>query len=92
MGIDFFYCLTNAAPNVIGLHLEPFGFQSHPDLGPVTKFHAERFEIGQWNVNFYEILNKASEEGILEIDYIETELFFPSDANNPTSVAIWHKK
>ncbi|MEQ8195848.1 MAG: hypothetical protein RIB59_15295, partial [Rhodospirillales bacterium] len=91
ISLDFFRCLTNAAPQVIGLHLEPFGFQVE-NLGPATRKHREVFELYEWNVNFYEILNQAQDEGLIEIDFIETELFFPADATNPTSLAIWHKK
>jgi len=42
--------------------------------------------------NFYEVLLQAKEEGLIDIDYVETELFFPEDPGNPTSVAIWRNK
>jgi hypothetical protein len=89
--IEFFRCLTAAAPEVIGLHLEPFGFQIDPELGPATKKQAEVFKVYEWNQNFYAVLNQAQDEGLLTIDYVETELFFPADPVNATSVAIWHK-
>ncbi|MEX2451542.1 MAG: hypothetical protein WD407_11855 [Rhodospirillales bacterium] len=90
--LDFFCCLVNAAPHVIGLHLEPFGFQAKPDLGPATTAHAEFFRRNDWNLNFYETLTRARDEGLIVIDFVDTELFFPCDPMNPTSLAIWHKK
>jgi hypothetical protein len=92
IGLNFFRCLIDSAPHVIGMHLEPFGFQVNPDLGPITKKHNDFFKRSKWNINFYEVLLQAKEEGLIDIDYVETELFFPEDPGNPTSVAIWRKK
>ena len=89
--IGFFQCLANAAQEVTGMHLEPFGFQNNPDLGDVTKIQAEQFHAKKWNVNFYQTLKQAEDRKILEIDFIDTELFLASDPLYPTSVAIWHK-
>jgi len=82
INVDFFRCLVDAAPNVIGLHLEPVGFQATPDLGPVTKKQVEYFKQYGWNVNFYEMLNQARDEGLVEIDFVETDLFFSGDPHN----------
>ena len=92
IGLNFFRCLIDSAPHVIGMHLEPFGFQVNPDLGPITKKHNDFFKRNKWNINFYDVLLQAKEEGLIDIDYVETELFFPEDPGNPTSIAIWRKK
>jgi hypothetical protein len=60
------------------MHLEPFGFQCAPDLGDVSKIQAEQFQAKRWNVNFYETLKQAEDQNILDIDLIDTELFFQS--------------
>lgn len=88
----FFECIAGAAEHVIGLHLEPFGFQVDPDFGDVTKIQAEQFHAKKWNINFYETLKQAEENGTLSVDFIKTEQFFPEDPLNPTSVAIWQNK
>jgi len=88
---EFFQCIANAADEVIGLHLEPFGFQYAPDLGEVTKIQAEQFQAKKWNVNFYETLKQAEDQNILKIDFIDTEVFLPADPLNPTSLVTWHK-
>jgi hypothetical protein len=89
--LDFFRCVVSAAPEVVGLHLEPFGFQAEPDLGPATKKQKEIFELYEWNLNFYDVLREAQEEGLLAIDNIEADCFLPADPTNATSLAVWHK-
>jgi SAM-dependent methyltransferase len=78
ISVDFFKCLAKASQDVIGMHLEPFGFQCAPDLGDVSKIQAEQFQAKRWNVNFYETLKQAEDQNILDIDLIDTELFFQS--------------
>ena len=84
--------LLETAPQVTGLHLEPFGFQVTPNLGEATKKQSEIFNLYEWNVNFFEILNLAQDKGLIKIDFVETDLFLPEDPTNATSVAIWKKR
>jgi SAM-dependent methyltransferase len=83
-----FTAIAGLGRHVVGMHFEPFGFQVKK-LGPATEEHAKFFQRNGWNMNFAASLNEATKAGSLELIYMDTELFFPEDPINPTSLAIW---
>lgn len=83
-----FGAIAGVANHVTGLHLEPFGFQV-ADLGPVTRAHSAMMTEKKWNLNFAEALLRARDESVITLKFLATELFLPTDPDNPTSLAIW---
>lgn len=77
--------------SVIAVHMEPFGFQAQPGLGPVTARQKSLYEEKRWNLNLVQVLQDCAKDGLIGLDFMATEIFLPADALNPTSVAIWHK-
>ncbi|MGQ0662593.1 MAG: hypothetical protein ACT4P2_03195 [Pseudomonadota bacterium] len=88
IGVDLFKTIAQAGERVTCVHLEPFGFQLG-DLGDVTVAQRKAFLDRGWNRNLAPTLKAAQDAGILEIKYLAAEIFLPSDAANPTSLAVW---
>ncbi|CAA7618656.1 hypothetical protein [Magnetospirillum sp. UT-4] len=82
--------VTALGEQVTVIHLEPFGFQFDPDLGPVTRAHAHGCREKEWNLNLAQVLKREQARGRIRLSYLAAEIFLPLDAYNPTSVAIWH--
>lgn len=89
--LDYFHRLAAAAPAVIGIHIEPFGFQVDAALGPATRHHVNHFARRRWNSNLHHVLRRAEADGVIAVDHVELECFLPIDATNPSSLAIWHR-
>lgn len=89
--LDYFHRLAAAAPAVVGIHIEPFGFQVNAGLGPATRHQARQFAERRWNTNLHHALRRAEADGVIAIDRLELECFLPDDASNPSSLAIWHR-
>lgn len=88
---DFFKILSQAGENVVGLHLEPFGFQF--DVASEIDVHQKITNTErQWNINFLETIKKAQELEYITIDYLKKNMFPQFDPGNPTSVAWWTNK
>lgn len=89
---DYFHRLAQAAPEVIGVHVEPFGHQVDPALGPMTreqvKFAAER----RWNSNMHNLARRAEADGAIAIDQISLDCFMPRDPFNASSLLVWHRR
>jgi SAM-dependent methyltransferase len=83
-----FQAMAGLGRAVVGLHLEPFGFQMET-LGPATEAHAALFREKGWNQNFAAALQQARENRWIDVTYASTEIFLPQDPENPTSLAIW---
>jgi hypothetical protein len=83
-----FQAMAGLGDEVVGMHLEPFGFQM-ANLGPATEAHAAYFRENAWNENFAAALQQARENRWLTVTYASTEIFLPPDPINPTSLAIW---
>lgn len=88
---DYFHRLAAAAPEVVGIHIEPFGFQVNASLGPATRHQARAFATRRWNANLHHVLRRAEADGILAVDYVDLECLLPEDAHNPSSIAVWHR-
>ncbi len=89
--LDYFHRLAAAAPVVVGIHIEPFGFQVDAGLGPATRRQARCFAERRWNTNFHHTLRRAEADGVIAVDHVQLECFLPDDAVNPSSLAIWHR-
>lgn len=88
IGPLFFRTLAKAAERVTVVHLEPFGYQAQI-MGPATERQRDHFAAVRWNRNLLPMLDQMNREGVLSVDFAALELFFPADASNPTSVALW---
>lgn len=88
LGATFVTQLAKAAPRVVGIHFEPFGFQVSPTLGPTTQIHKENILANEWNVDLVHRLVAARDEGAIRILALALEASF-TDSNNPTSIAVW---
>lgn len=86
---QWFDVVGKCAKKVVCLNFEPFGYQLQ-ELGPATKGHKDLFQKMEWNQNFGPTLLAAQKQGLIRIEYLETELFLPTDQDNATSLAIWH--
>jgi hypothetical protein len=87
--VEFFLAIAGVAREVTCLHFEPFGFQVS-DLGPVSQAHRRNMAKNGWNQNFAAALLQAEQDFGFTKSFIATELFLPTDSENPTSLAIWH--
>ncbi len=86
----WFSVVAGVAPHVTCVHFEPFGFQAKL-LGKVSEAHRDFFRQNGWNLNFVDVLRAALNNKVIELDIAVSECFFPTDPNNPTSRAVWHK-
>ncbi|WP_069633145.1 hypothetical protein [Campylobacter pinnipediorum] len=86
---DWFKVVASAADEVVGVHLEPFGFQVK-HLSEISQKHQKFMEKNHWNLNFAQVLVKASNSGIIILDDNLLENSLPEDPINPGSIAIWH--
>ncbi len=86
---NYFHALAAIAPEVRGVHLEPFGFQLDASTSAAKK-HKAWCEDNKWNQNFHETLKGAERDGALAIEHQELNRYSLEDGN-PTSVAIWRK-
>lgn len=87
---DYFAILAGAAETVVGIHMEPFGFQVRADT-PEARAQKEWIEGRRWNVNFYSCLEAAASRGEVQIEDVLINAFDLLDGN-PTSVAIWRNQ
>ena len=86
---SYFPVLAGVAPQVLGVHFEPFGFQVSAET-ELAKEHREFILDKEYNLNFYERLKQAA-DGVLEIRYMRKDVIAPQ-LINPTSVAVWEKQ
>ena len=84
---DYFGLLTAAAPRVVGIHFEPFGFQADTSTDRLQR-HREFIHAHGFNEDFYNRLNEAERDGHLRIKKIELEKL-DHQYENPTSMAVW---
>lgn len=84
---NFFSVLAAAAPRVVGVHFEPFGFQLAPESA-MSKAHAEFVARKYYNSNFLSALKAAEERKTLRIRHLAANVINPQ-GENPTSVAVW---
>jgi len=86
---DYFAVLAAAAPEVLGVHFEPFGFQVACDR-PLTRRQKEFFDEKHWNGNLHACLRAAEAAGTITVRDVELECF-AAQSDNPTSLAVWEK-
>lgn len=86
---EFFLAISGIARDVNCLHLEPFGYQV-ADLGSASQAHRNFMIENGWNQNFASALAEATRRYGFKTSFMATELFLPDNADNPTSLAIWH--
>lgn len=89
---DYFHRLAEAAPEVVGVHIEPFGYQVNANLGAATREQVKYFTKRRWNMNLHHVLRRAEGDGVIAVDQIALECFLPTDPINPSSLAVWHRK
>jgi len=89
--LDYFHQLAAAAPEVVGIHIEPFGFQVNAALGLATRHQTQHFAKRRWNGNLHHALRRAEADGVIAVDRLDLECFLPEDAANPSSLAIWRR-
>lgn len=90
--VDYFHRLAQAAPEVVGVHIEPFGFQANANLGAATREQVKLFASRRWNSNMHHIVRRAEADGVIAVDQITLECFLPTDPTNPSSLLVWHRK
>lgn len=90
--IDYFHRLAQAAPEVFGIHIEPFGQQINPTLGPMTREQVKMFAKRRWNGNMHHVARRAEADGVITIDQISLDCFLPLDPYNASSLLVWHRK
>lgn len=85
---DYFKILSEVAPNVRGLHMEPVGFQFEPDA---TKWaaHSAFMKRQNWNQNFADVIKQAEKDGYITIDSVDTS-YAAGQPENPTTLVLWH--
>lgn len=83
---NFFEKLTSAAPHVIGIYFEPFGFQTGAQTTE-TKRHRDFMSDRGFNENSYECLPASEALGNLSIRQVPVELY-DHQQDNPTSLAV----
>jgi SAM-dependent methyltransferase len=88
---DYFHRLAQAAPEVVGVHIEPFGHQVNAGLGPATREQVKLFANRRWNGNMHHIARRAAADGVIAIDQISLECCLPTDPINPSSLLVWHR-
>jgi len=88
---DYFHRLAQAAPEVVGVHIEPFGHQANPTLGAATREQVKLFAKRRWNSNMHHIARRAEADGVIAIDQVSLECFLPTDPINPSSLLVWHR-
>ena len=88
---DFFDRLCAFAPEMTGLHIEPFGFQSKI-LGKISEIQRDLNKERGWNLNFFDTLCASERRKILDVNCVAEEIFCSEDATNPSSLAMWTKK
>lgn len=86
---NYFKELCGAAADVVGIHLEPFGFQVDGN-GRKNTTHASFIQGQGYNQNLFSRLQEAEGAGLLKVRSIEIERF-SSQSENPTSVVVWDK-
>jgi hypothetical protein len=86
---EFFLAISTVAREVTGLHFEPLRFQLS-NLGPASQAHRDMMIANGWNQNFAAALSQAAQRYGFTTSFIATEMFLPTNAENPTSLAIWH--
>lgn len=89
---DYFHRLAQAAPEVVGIHIEPFGHQVNPALGPMTREQVKMFASRRWNSNMHNIAHRAEADGAIAIDQVSLDCFLPLDPYNASSLLVWHRK
>lgn len=85
---EWFAAAAGVADEVVGLNLEPFGFQV-AELGETSRMQRAEFSIRGWNTNFVDALMAAREGGLVDLTYMATEMFVSNDHTNSTSLAVW---
>jgi hypothetical protein len=85
---DYFDRLADGAEQVVGVHIEPVGFQ-YGSLGEVSDIHRQLATTLRWNLNFRDSLQAAINRGRIAVSMIAPEVLFPSDALNPSTIIIW---
>lgn len=85
--------LSSAGDEVIGIHVEPFGYQIHlgEEKNLLSEQQSDYFKKNNWNQNFAEVFFKAQERGEIEIITCLKDIF-PGEPCNPSSVLIWKPK
>lgn len=87
---DYFDVLARAAPEVLGVHFEPFGFQ----LGgadPVSNAHRAFIRDQNYNTNLIDCLKAAEGRGAVAVRHLAANVIAPQP-ENPTSIAIWENQ
>ena len=83
----YFDVLAAAAPQVVAVHFEPFGFQIGGD-DPLTNEHRAFIREKKYNTNLLARLGEAEARGALSTRRLMANVFAPQP-ENPTSIAIW---
>jgi len=89
---DFFVKLCATADQMMGVHIEPFGFQtaSAEERTPVQQKHKTFIENQGYNQNLLACLEYAEKKGCLTI--LKKEIDFAFDQpENPSSLIVWQK-
>jgi len=84
---QFFPAIARAAPRVVGIHFEPFGFQVDGTTERAQR-HLEFMKKQSFNENFHACLTSAEHDGHLRIRNVELEVL-DHQYENPTSLAVW---
>lgn len=79
--------MATSAEYVKAVHLEPFGFQLEPNLGPMTAQYAKNITERGWNINLGPLLVKAHDAGTIKCSHLLSETMGGGD--NPLSLAVW---
>jgi hypothetical protein len=83
----YFDILAESAPEIVGVHFEPFGFQMGGN-DSVTNEHHAFIREKKYNVDLLARLREAETRGMLAVRRLMANAFAPQP-ENPTSVAVW---
>jgi len=84
---NYFDVLAAAAPEITGMHFEPFGFQLGRD-NEIAKRQLDHIAGRGWNLDLLEKLRDADKRGAIHMTFLSDNLW-GNTPENPTSVAIW---
>ena len=77
---------------VTGIHVEPVGWQAHPETewSPITAKHAARCRDMNYNRNLIPLLRTLEREGLIRIERVDVNHI--GLEHNPASLIVWQKR
>jgi hypothetical protein len=87
---EYFEILATAAPQVVGVHFEPCGFQFSPE-SEIARRHEQFVRRRGYNLNLAPALQAAAKNRRISIRFVALNVINPQP-ENPTSIVVWDNK